>query len=395
MRTGSKAGLLISIFSAAITASFVGFGGTVALVVEAARTVNATQTQIASWIATLCFGIAVTTLYLSLRHHLPIITAWSTPGAALVASSAKGLNLAEAVGAFTVAGGLILLVAAIRPLGRLIERIPAAIASAMLAGVLVHFCLEVTNVAQTSPLFVLPLVATFFLVKLWKASLAVFLTFAVGLILAAVGGLVQSNCCDIKPTIITRIVPIFDLPSIIGLGLPLFLVTMASQNLPGIAVLKAAGYSPPTRSSFAVTGFASLLLAPFGAHGINLAAITAAICTGPSCHPNPDRRWIAGLVYAACYLVLAAFASSFVDLLKALPASLVTTIAGLALFGPLQGALQGALAGDGHQNEAAVLTFLVAASGANFVGVGSAFWGLAVGLIFLSISHIYQRSKTS
>lgn len=377
-----------SVISAAVTASFVGFGSSVAIILEAARAVGASEAEASTWVGALCVGIVVISLVLCVRHRVPAVAAWSTPGAALIASSADGIGLPVAVGAFIVAAVLMVLLALIRPFGRLMERLPTSLASAMLAGVLVDFCLKVVGVAGAMPAFVLPLVAVFFAVHFWKPTLAVPAVLLGGLAAAGLGGMIATDCCTFAPTAVVVTAPEFDLPVMIGLGVPLFLVTLAAQNLTGLAVLKASGYVPPARSTFAVTGLSSLLLAPFAAHGVNLAAITLAICAGPGCHPDPSRRWLSGFVVAACYVVLALFAGSFVELLLALPAALITTIAGLALFAPLKASLVAALTKESGHVEAAALTFVVAASGVNFLGVGSAIWGLAVGLVILGAQRI-------
>ena len=377
-----------SVISAAVTASFVGFGSSVAIILEAGRAVGASEAEASTWVGALCVGIVVISLVLCVRHRVPAVAAWSTPGAALIASSADGIGLPVAVGAFIVAAVLMVLLALIRPFGRLMERLPTSLASAMLAGVLVDFCLKVVGVAGAMPAFVLPLVAVFFAVHFWKPTLAVPAVLLGGLAAAGLGGMIATNCCTFAPTAVVVTAPEFDLPVMIGLGVPLFLVTLAAQNLTGLAVLKASGYVPPARSTFAVTGLSSLLLAPFGAHGVNLAAITLAICAGPGCHPDPSRRWLSGIVVAVCYVGLALFAGSFVELLLALPAALITTIAGLALFAPLKAALVTALTTETGHVEAAALTFVVAASGVNFLGVGSAIWGLAVGLVILGAQRI-------
>ena len=312
---------------------------------------------------------------------MPIAMAWSTPGAAVIATSAAGIAMGPAVGAFLVAAVLVVATAAIKPLGRLVERLPAAVASGMLAGILFRFCLEVVGAAESSPLFVLSLVAVFFIVQVWQASLAVPLVLLLGIGGAYLGGLMGSDCCSLAVSRFTFIEPQFDWQVILGLGLPLYLVTMASQNLTGLAVLKADGYQPPAARVVAPSGLLSVLLAPFGSHGVCLAAITAAICTGPSCHPDPAQRWKVGPVIALVYVFFAAFTETFVELLLALPAALITTFAGLALFAPFKGSLKAALSGNLRETEAAAVTFIVAASGLSLAGMGSAFWALAAGLL--------------
>jgi benzoate membrane transport protein len=390
-----------SLTSAAITAAVVGFASTILLIMEAARAVGATPAEQASWAAALCYGMAVTTLILSYLHRIPIITAWSTPGAALIATSAAGIGYREAIGAFLVAGSLMCLTALIKPLERAIERIPAPIAAAMLAGVLLRYCLGVPGAALEMPAYVLLLVALFFVLRLVSPVFAVPVIVAIGIAAALFTGQLAQDCCTLSVTSLRWTPPKFDAAAILSLGIPLFLVTMASQNLPGFAVIKAAGYAPPVSSSLGVTGVASLLLAPFGSHALNLAAITASIATGPDCHPDPGKRWLVALPYFVVYALVGIFAASFIGVLGALPKPLIVTIAGLALFGPLMGAA-GTMFKEPRDIESALLTFLVTASGVSFpiwlasfasglldkdIVVGSAFWGLVAGLVLYAARH--------
>ncbi len=376
----------LSVVVSAVVAALVGFGGTLAIVVAAARAVGADPDQTSSWVAALCLSMAATSTLLSLRFRVPIITAWSTPGAALIAATGGGIDLAQAVGAFLLAGALVLLTAAFRPVGALVHRLPPGVASGMLAGVLLHFVMAPFESALALPELVLPLLVLFLVARLISASAAVLAVLAAGLVLAWMLGLTGELTMGMALSTLRVTYPAFDPGVLLGLGLPLYLVTMASQNLPGFAVLRAAGYEPPARAILAVTGCASLATAPFGAHATNLAAITAAICTGPDTHPDPARRWLAGPVYGLCYLVLAAFGASLVDLFAAMPPELIVTVAGAALAGPLAGALAVAMA-DETQRFAAVLTFAVTASGIAAFGIGAPFWGLVAGLAALGLER--------
>lgn len=379
-----------SVVVSAVVAVIVGFGGTLALIVAAAQAVGADTGETASWVAALCLAMAGTSTWLSLRHRLPIVTAWSTPGAALIAGS-TGIGLAEAVGAFLLAGALVLATALFRPLGAWIERIPTSVAAAMLAGVLLRFVVAVVDSAAAAPLLVLPLVLLFLAIRQASPFGAVLVVLVAGVGLAALLGLTGPLPTEIAVSSLVLVRPVFDPAVLIGLGLPLYLVTMASQNLPGFAVLRAAGYPVPSRSILAVTGLASVLTAPFGAHASNLAAITASICTGPDAHPDRDKRWLTGPIYGASYLVLAIFGASLVALFQAMPSALIVTVAGTALLGPLAGALGSALAEE-RERLAAALTLAVTASGVGFLGIGSAFWGLAAGLLALVLGRLARRS---
>jgi len=378
-----------SLVTSGIVAALVGFGGTLALIVAAAQAVGASEAQIASGVIGLCLSMALCSAWLGWRHRMPIVTAWTTPGAALIAG-AHDLTIETAVGAFLLTGALILVTAAVKPLGALIQRLPVAIAAAMLAGVLFRFCTGVFGAAQADPLLVLPLILLFLVARRISPFGAVLAVLAVGIGLAFMLGRVGPLPGPFKFPTLTFIMPAFDMQALIGVGLPLYVVTMASQNLPGLAVLKAAGYQAPTASIFTVTGLASILTAPFGAMSSNLAAITASICTGPDTHPDPDKRWPASLFYGATYLVLAAGGASLVALLAALPPGLVATFAGLALLGPLMGALATAM-GEPAMRFPAVLTLAVTASGMSLLDISSAFWGLGAGLLALGIDRARAR----
>jgi benzoate membrane transport protein len=384
----------LSIALSAIVAALVGFGGTLALIVSAAHAVGADASQAASWVTALCLAMALTSAYLSIRHRIPVITAWSTPGAALIASTAGSVRLDAAVGAFLLAGLLAAFTAAFRPIAALVERIPTPIAGAMLAGVLIRFVVAVFEHGQHAPALVLPLVGLFLVARLVSPAGAVLVALAAGLVMAWALGLTADLV--LRPSLPQLIwtAPRLDAGVLIGLGVPLYLVTMASQNLPGFAVLRAAGYAPPARSILAVTGFASIVTAPFGAHATNLAAITASICTGPDVHPDPSKRWLTGPVYGLVYLALAAVAASCVTLIAAMPVALIATVAGVALIGPLANALSTAMSGT-DLRLAATLTLAVTASGMTLAGIGSAFWGLTAGLIAagLELGAEYRRAR--
>jgi benzoate membrane transport protein len=378
----------LSIVTSALVAALVGFGSTIAIIIAAAKAVGADAAQTSSWVTALCLSMAVTSGYLSIRHRMPIITAWSTPGAALIAAS-SGIGIHAAVGAFLLAGALIVLTAAFRPIGNLIARIPASVAAAMLAGVLIRFVMVVFESAQASPGLVLPLVAVFLLVRLVSPSSAVLAVLGVGVAMAFGLGSAGPLPAGIELSSLTVIAPAWEPTALIGLGVPLFLVTMASQNLPGFAVLRASGYTAPSRSILAVTGLASMATAPLGAHTSNLAAISAAICTGPDTHPDPAKRWLTGPFYALTYAVFAASSAWLIGVIGALPAELTKAVAGLALIGALAGALGSALS-DERQRFPAVLTLAVTASGLSMFGIGSAFWGLAAGLLAIGLDGLVR-----
>ncbi|ESX81168.1 benzoate/H(+) symporter BenE family transporter [Mesorhizobium sp. M0915] len=378
----------ISIPVSAFVAAIVGFGGTLAIVIAAAKAVGATQVETASWVTALCLAMAIESLWLSWRTKMPVITAWSTPGVALIAAS-TGFSMGEAVGAFIVTGVLLVATGLFGPLTKLIARIPASVASGMLAGIVVTFAVNAVKTVPVDPWLILPLVAVFFVIRLFNPALSVLLVLIGGGLAAfltdRVGGLPAPELSSL-----TLVMPQFTAASIIGLALPLYLVTMASQNLSGLAVLRAAGYHPEPGPLIGVTGLFSLLTAPFGASTTNLAAISAAICTGPDVHPDPAERWKTGPFYALAYLVFALFGASLVAIFAVLPQSLIALVAGLALMAPLANALSIALK-DEDERMAATVTFAVTASGLTLFGVGAAFWGLIAGLVVLFLEMLKKR----
>ncbi len=374
-----------SVIASALVAAIVGFGGTIALVVSAAVAVGANPEQIASWVTTICLAMVAETAILSWRHKMPIVTAWSTPGAALIAAS-TGFDIHAAVGAFILTALALIATGLFSPLIRLVSRIPVSVSSGMLAGILSSFVIAAAKSAGADPLLVLPLIAVFFLLRLWNPALAVLGVLIGGIALAAFLGLSQP-APTFAVTIPVWIAPDFSFGAALGLALPLYLVTMASQNLAGLAVLRAADYHPPAGELISVTGLFSLLSAPFGGHTTNLAAISAAICTGPDAHPDHEKRWLTGPVYALVYLVLALGGGYFVSVLAGLPKSLIALVAGLALMSALANAMTIALSKESDRT-AAIAAFAVTASGLAFFGIGSAFWGLVIGVAILGLDGL-------
>lgn len=379
----------LSVISAAIVAALVGIAGALAIVLTAAASLKATPAQTTSWVTAMCLAMALTSGFLSWRHRMPIITAWSTPGAAVIAAAGASTSMEAAVGAFLLAGLLLTLTALVGPLDRAIRRIPVPVAAGMLAGVLVRFVLQMIDSVPAAPALVLPLLLLFALTRTLIPSAAMLLVIVGGTALASALGMITA-WPQLTLSELTLIQPMFDASVLIGIGVPLYLVTMASQNLPGAAVLRASGYEPPFRSAVFATGLASMMIAPFGAHSINLAAITAAICTGPDAHPDPQRRWLTGIAYLAVYSGLAALGAALVALFATLPQALIHTIAGLGLLGALGGALAAAMAEE-RKRFAAILAFAVTASGITLLGIGSAFWGLMAGLAAHAVDVVMAR----
>lgn len=389
----------------AVTAGFVavlvGFTSSVAIVFQAAQAFGATAQMLASWMWALGLGMGLCSLVPSLWWKKPVMVAWSTPGAAVLATAgaAGGFTMHEAVGAFVACAALITLVGATGWFERVMNRIPVALASALLAGVLARFGMSAFTAAQTD----LPLVATMVLAylvgKRWMPRFAIPLTLAIAIIFVAAhagftGAGVQFGLA--RPMYVH---PVFTWPAFVSLALPLFVVTMASQNLPGVAAIQAAGFGDqraaggdagiPVSKVITLTGLATLLLAPFGAFALNLSAITAAICMGQEAHPQASRRYTAAAACGAIYCVIGLFGAAITGMLTAFPRELVAAIAGLALLGTIGSALTSALAQDAYR-EAAIITFLVTLSGVVVAGVGSAFWGVVAGTLALLVQHYGQ-----
>ena len=374
--------------SAALVAALVGYGSTIALVLSAAAALGATPAQTASWVFAICIAKAAGSAWLSFSHRIPVVLAWSTPGAALIAAT-HGVTMAEAVAAFVLAGVLIALTGALRPLGRLVAQIPDGVAAGMLAGVLLPFCLKGSTAAQTLPALVLPMIAVFLLVRLKNPAIAVLAALATGLALAFFTGSAQLPPLALPLPTLVFIPPAFRLDVLLGLGLPLYLVTMASQNLPGFATLRAAGYEPPVGPALITTGGLSALAGLFGAHPVSMAAITAAICLGDDTHPDRTQRWKTGLLYAGFWVLLGLLGPVILPILAALPPALMTALVALALLGPLMGALTGAFTPP-ETRFAATMTLAVTASGVAAFGIGAAFWGLLAGLAVHGLERLKQ-----
>jgi benzoate membrane transport protein len=366
--------------AAAFIAILVGFTSSAVLVFQAAAAVGATPTQIGSWMLSLGIGLAITCIGLSWHYRMPIVTAWSTPGAALLATSLAGVSMSDAIGAFMFSGLLIFIAGATGWFERIIGRIPAPLAAALLAGVLARFGIDAFVAVEREPVLVLAMFAAYLVGRRWLSRYAVILVLVVGLGLATAFGLVRTGELAFTLAAPVVVMPTFSLPVLLGVGLPLFIVTMASQNVPGVAVLKACGYEPPVSPVIASTGAVTLLLAPLGAFAINLAAITAAICCGPQAHENPALRYRAAMAAGVFYLLLGLLGTSVALLFAALPQELVAALAGLALLATIGNGL--AVAGaDERWREPALITFLVTLSGVTLFSIGAAFWGLVAGAI--------------
>ncbi|WP_043320207.1 benzoate/H(+) symporter BenE family transporter [Microbulbifer sp. HZ11] len=370
----------LSAISAGFAAVLVGFASSVAIVLQAADAAGASEAQMVSWIGALGLGMGLTCIGFSWYYRAPVVTAWSTPGAALLITSLHGVSLPEAVGAFLFSALLTLVLGVSGAFERIAARVPLPLASAMLAGILLQFGLSIFTSLQTSPTLVGAMLLTYLLGRRWLPRYCIPLVLGVGFGASWLLGAVHTEQLAWSVGRLQWVAPAFNPAVLLGVGLPLFIVTMTSQNLPGAAILRASGYGKvPISPVVGGTGLAGLALAPFGGFAFNFAAISAAICTGPEAHPDPTRRYIAGIAAGVFYLLTGLFGASLVMLFKALPEAMIAGVAGLALIGVIGTSLAGATA-EADSREAALITLLITASGVSFFGIGSAFWGLTAGL---------------
>ncbi|MBK6386891.1 MAG: benzoate/H(+) symporter BenE family transporter [Rhodoferax sp.] len=382
----------LSSFTAGFVAVLVGFTSSVAIVFQAALAFHATPEQIASWMWALGLGMGLCSLVPSLWLRKPVMVAWSTPGAAVLATAglAGGFSMAQAVGAFMVCAALITLFGVTGWFEKLMNRIPMAIAAALLAGVLARFGLQAFAAAQTAMPLVLLMLGSYLLGRRLLPRYAVVVTLVIAIIYVAARAQLTGTDIGFSLAIPVFVAPEFHWGAIVSLALPLFVVTMASQNLPGVAAIQAAGYGGhdgiPVSRIITLTGIATLVLAPFGAFALNLSAITAAICMGPEAHEDRNKRYTAAVSCGAIYVVLGVFGAAITGVLTAFPKELVAAIAGLALLGTIGSGLATALREESHR-EAALITFLVTLSGVVIAGVGSAFWGVVAGAIALVVQQ--------
>ena len=381
----------LSALVAGFIAMLTGHTSGLVLIFQAGQTAGLDSGMIASWIWALSLGMTCCTIGLSLYYRAPIVVAWSTPGAALLISSLPGVSFNEAIGAYLVCALLLTLVGITGTFERLLRHLPNSLAAALLAGILFRIGSEIFLAAQSQLLLVLAMLFSYLLTKRLQPRYAVLAALLVGATLAGANGLLDLSRVPLQLAVPQWTTPVFSLSAIISIGLPLFVVAMASQNIPGLAVLRADHYPVPASPLLSVTGFASLLLAPFGGHGVNLAAITAAICTGPQAHEDATKRYTAAVFCGLFYALAGLFGASLVALFAALPKALLLSVAAIALFGSIGNGLQAALH-NAEEREAALLTFMLTASGISLGGIGSAFWGLLLGLAVLWIGKLGQRA---
>lgn len=377
---------------AGFVAVLVGYASSAAIVWQAAATAGASSHQIAGWMTALGLGMGVSTLALSCWYRAPVLTAWSTPGAALLATSLQGVTLSETIGVFIFANALILLCGLTGLFARLMKIIPHTLAAAMLAGVLLRFGLQAFSNLQDHFLLCGSMLLAWLIAKAIMPRYAIVATLVVGGLVAWLGGDIVTDKLIFSVVIPEFIAPTFTFTTLMSVGLPFFLVTMASQNAPGFATMKASGYPVAVSPLMIFTGGLALLFSPFGVYSICIAAITAAICQSPEAHPEANKRWLAAAAAGVFYLLAGVFGGSITALMAALPLSWIQTLAGLALLGTMGGSLFQALQHE-TERDAALVTFLVTASGVTLLGIGSAFWGLIAGGICYAVFSHFRRAK--
>jgi benzoate membrane transport protein len=364
----------------------VGFTSSVAIIFQATRNLHATPEQTASWIWAIGLGMGVPTILLSLATRKPILIAWSTPGAVVIgaAAAAGHLTMPQAIGTFLFSAVLITIAGLSGGFEKVMNRLPLPLASALLAGVLSRFALDAFTAIPGNPLLVLSMIAAYVLGRRFWPRANVPVILLLGIVIAAIQGQFHMERVPWEFTLPVWTSPEFSPAALIGVGIPLFIVTMASQNLPGIAAIRVGGYEAPVSRIIGATGITTFLLAPFGAFGINLAAITAAFVVGPEAHPDPRRRYWAPVCAGVFYLLIGIFGATVAGLFAAFPRELVLAVGGLALLATIGNALSSALAEERYR-EASALTFFVTLSGITLLGIGSAFWGIVAGAIVLAL----------
>ena len=383
----------LSHISSGFIAVLVGYTSSVAIIFQAAQSLGASQAQLNSWMLALGVGLGFSSILLSFRFKMPIITAWSTPGAALLVTSLEGVSMEQAIGSFILCGLLILIFGVTGWLEKLQHLIPNSIANAMLAGILFQFGLNIFSSMQDSLLLVCVMGVGYLLAKPLLKNFTIPFILSIGLLFSYWQGLIDAQGFTLKFASPIWVSPSFSLASFISISIPLFIVTMSSQNVPGAATLKAAGYNPPMSAALGITGAITMIMAPLGGFSYNLAAITAAICCSEEADADKNTRYKAGICTGLFYILIGIFGASVVSLFIMLPKALIMVIAGLALLGTLGKSLNNALA-ESYEREAALITLLVTISGIEFFSIGSAFWGLIIGMCCIGLNKLHKPLLT-
>ncbi|USG60820.1 benzoate/H(+) symporter BenE family transporter [Sneathiella marina] len=375
-----------SFISTGFVAVLVGYAGAGAIIFQAANAAGASPAQISSWLWALGVGMGVSSACLTLWYRQPILIAWSTPGAALLVTSLPGLPMSDAIGAFLFSSFLLTLCGVTGWFEKIMNVVPQSLAAALLAAVLLRFGLDAFVALEADFSLVGLMLVVYLLTKQLLPRYVIPLTFLSGIAVAALQGSLVGISLDFTFTTPVFVMPSFDLATLIGVGIPLFVVTMASQNVPGLAALRTHGYQAPASPLIAWSGATGLALGPFGGFAFNLAAITAAMCMGKEVHPDPEKRYPAVLWASIFYTLAGVFGAALTGLFIAFPAALIMAIAGLALLSTIANSLEVALRTD-SERDAAILTFAVAASGVTLLSIGAPFWGLVVGMA----AYLFKR----
>ncbi|MEC4725350.1 benzoate/H(+) symporter BenE family transporter [Shewanella sp. D64] len=387
-----SAGVILNRINIGFIAFLVGFTSSVALIYQAAFNLGADLAMVSSWIFALGIGMGITSIGLSLYYRAPILVAWSTPGAALLITSTNGFSINQTIGAFIVSAVLITLSGMTGWFEKILQRVPQQIASAMLAGILLSFGIDVFNLMGQELYLVFTMLFTYLICKQLMPRFAMLAILIAGISLAWQQGLFIIPKLDWTISSLIFIEPEWNFAAIMNIGIPLFLVTMATQNIPGVAILKAHNYQPPISKLISVTGLMNIVIAPFGGFAINLAAITAAICMSPEADANPHKRYWAAVSAGAFYLFMGATALTLMTLFQAMPQAFILALAGIALFSTIGTSLQHAFV-DSEYKEAALMTFLVTASDFSLWNIGSALWGVLAGVITLFIAYLVTKLR--
>ncbi|SDS37200.1 benzoate/H(+) symporter BenE family transporter [Pseudomonas oryzae] len=372
--------LSLSAIVAGCIATIISFAGPLVIIFQAAESADLSHEALSSWVWAIAIGSGVLGILLSLRYRVPVVIAWSIPGSALLVSQLPEIGLNQAIGAYLVASLILLLIGLSGAFDRIIARLPGSIAAGMQAGILFSFGAALFRSLPAKPLLVLAMFATYVIFRRLLPRYAVMMVLLVGTALTIAGGDFRADALVLGLATPQWIVPEFSLAATLNLALPLVLVALTGQFMPGMAVLRTAGYQTPASPIVSASAVGSALLAPFGCHGLNLAAVTASLCTGREAHEEPGRRYVAALAGSVLYLVLGVGGATLVSLFAAFPAELVAALAGLALFGAISEALARSTA-QPAERDAGLFTFLVTASGVSFLGLSAAFWGLLFGLV--------------
>jgi len=379
---------------AGLVSVIVNYGGTFILVFQAAQMAGLSPELTASWVWSISIGVGVTGILLSWFSREPIITAWSTPAAAFLVTALATTSYAEAVGAYLICAAAFVVLGLSGWFERIIRLIPPGVAAGLLAGILLQFGVKAFAGLSIDPLLAGLLIVTYVVLKRFTARYAVVGILVLGLVFLLIQDRVNLTGLELKLAAPVFTLPVFSLNALLSVALPLFLITLTGQYMPGMLVLRGDGFKTSANPIVTVTALGSLLMAPFGSHAFNIAAITAAICTGREAHENPDKRWIAGIAAGLFYILVGVFGVTLAAVFMAFPATFITTLAGLALLGTIGGSLASAMA-DARTREASLITFLAAAANISMFGIGGAFWGLLMGLLAYAVlnGRLPQRTR--